>query len=94
MSTKMQQKKRQVAGRKLMKYLVREMEKCKDVSALNDNVIIPFILALENTADARSYVLNIYGRKSNLVFTNEEDSEAIYNIVEEYLDKLVPVQDG
>ena len=94
MSTKMQQKKRQVAGKKLMKYLVREMEKCNDVSALNENVIIPFISALEKTADSRSYVLNIYGRKSNLVFTNEEDSEAIYNIVEEYLDKLVPVQDG
>ena len=77
-----------------MKYLVREMEKCNDVSALNENVIIPFISALEKTADARSYVLNIYGRKSNLVFTSEEDSEAIYNIVEEYLDKLVPVQDG
>ena len=76
-----------------MKYLVREMEKCNDVSALNENVIIPFISALEKTADARSYVLNIYGRKSNLVFTNEEDSEAIYNIVEEYLDKVVPAPD-
>jgi len=70
----------------LMHYLANEMESHSSAEALNDNVLIPFMAALEKIADARGYVLNIYGEKSNLVFTNEEHVEAIYELVEEYLD--------
>jgi len=71
----------------LMQYLANEMEKNDSAEALNDNVLIPFMVALEQVADARGYVLNIYGEKSNLVFTNEEHVEAIYELVEGYLDE-------
>ncbi len=70
----------------LMRYLANEMEQCNTADALNDNVLIPFMAALEKIADARGYVLNIYGEQSNLVFTSDEHAEQIYHLVEGYLD--------
>lgn len=64
------------------------MEAEKDADGLNGNIITPFAAALEEICQARGYVLNIYGEKSNIVFTgDEEDAEAIYQLVEDYLDK-------
>lgn len=80
-------KKRQKSSESLTKMFYQEMEKNNDVQSLNDNVLIPFITALEQTAEARNYVLNIYGKKSNLAFTNEQDAEAIFDLIERYLDK-------
>ena len=56
------------------------------VEDLNDAVIAPFVAALETVGGERGYMLNIYGERSNLVFSTEEDAEAIYNLIEHYLD--------
>ena len=72
----------------LMQSLSQLMEKCDTADALNDNVIVPFIAALESVCGARGYVLNIYGEKSNVVLTNEADAPAIYELIEEYLDTV------
>ena len=72
----------------LMRLLAERMEACPDAENLNDQVIMPFIAALETVCGARGYVLNIYGETSNLVFTGDEaQAEAIYTFVEEYLDE-------
>ena len=70
----------------LMKLLHERMENEDSAEALNDNVIIPFVAALEEVCAARGYVLNIHGDKSNIVFSGDEaDAEAIYRLVEDYL---------
>jgi hypothetical protein len=70
----------------LMQTLFRKMEAEKAAEGLNDNVIIPFAAALEEVCEARGYVLNIFGDKSNIVFTgNQADAQAIYEMIEEYL---------
>ncbi|MDA1089522.1 MAG: hypothetical protein O3A85_04320 [Proteobacteria bacterium] len=70
----------------LMQELFARMEREKDAQSLNDNVIIPFAAALEEICEARGYVLNIFGDKSNIVFSGEAaDAEAIYALVEDYL---------
>ena len=71
----------------LMRFLANEMEHHQSAESLNDNVLIPFMAALEKIAEARGYVLNIYGEKSNLVFTSEEHAEQIYYLVEHYLEE-------
>jgi hypothetical protein len=63
------------------------MERHDSAESLNESVITPFVAALEAVCEARGYVLNIFGARSNLIFTTEEDAEAIYNIVEGYLDE-------
>jgi len=70
----------------LMRYLAAEMERHPTAEALNDQVLIPFIAALEKIANARGYVLNIYGESSNLVISSEEHAEQIYYLVDQYLD--------
>ena len=72
----------------LMRSLSSLMEKCESADALNDNVIVPFMAALETVCGARGYVLNIYGEKSNVVITNEADAPALYELIEEYLDSM------
>ncbi|MBL4691567.1 MAG: hypothetical protein JKY68_08945 [Rhodospirillales bacterium] len=75
----------------LMRQLFQKMEAEKSAEGLNDNVIIPFAAALEEVCEARGYVLNIFGEKSNIVFTgNEADSEAIYKLIEDYLAARAP----
>ena len=70
----------------LMRQLFLKMEAEKTAEGLNDNVIIPFAAALEEVCEARGYVLNIFGDKSNIVFTgNQADAQAIYEMIEEYL---------
>ena len=67
--------------------LLRAMEQNDTAEKLNENVITPFVSALETVCSARGYTLNIYGDCSNLVITTEEDAEAIYAMVETYLDE-------
>jgi hypothetical protein len=70
----------------LMQSLFRRMELEKTAEELNNNVIIPFTAAIEEVCTARGYVLNIFGEKSNFVFTgSEKDAEEIYNLIEKYL---------
>lgn len=69
-----------------MAALIRRMDECPDAESLNDNVIVPFALALEKVALARGYMLNIFGEASNIVITSDEDAETIYHLIEEYLD--------
>ncbi len=71
-----------------MRSLSKTMEQCDTADQLNDNVIVPFVAALEAVCEARGYVLNIYGEKSNVVITSEADAPAIYNLVEDYLDSI------
>ena len=66
--------------------LVKRMDKCPDVEALNNSILIPFAQALEEVCQARGYLLNIYGERSNIAFTNEEDADIIYQMIEAYLD--------
>lgn len=56
------------------------------VEDLNHAVIAPFVAALETVCGERGYMLNIYGERSNLAFSTEEDAEAIYKLIERYLD--------
>lgn len=66
--------------------LIARMEECPTAESLNDNVIMPFALALEKVCVARGYLMNIYGESSNIVVSAPEDAETIYHLVEEYLD--------
>ncbi len=69
-----------------MRDLFARMEAETTAEGLNDNVIIPFTAALEEVCEARGYVLNIFGEKSNIVFSGDAaDAEAIYRLVEDYL---------
>ncbi len=82
--------KRKSSGKKnaeaLMRDLFARMEAAPDAQSLNDDVIIPFAAALEEVCEARGYVLNIFGEKSNIVFSGDAaDAKAIYSLVEEYL---------
>lgn len=70
-----------------MRDLIQRMDACPTAESLNDRVLMPFMLALEKVLGARGYSMNIYGETANLVFTgSSEDAEAIYQIVEAYLD--------
>lgn len=74
------------AAEALMRLLHERMENEDSAEKLNENVIVPFAAALEEICAARGYVLNIYGDKSNIVFSGDEtDTEAIYRLVEDYL---------
>jgi len=86
MAKKKSQSKGERSPEQLVKFLLERMENCEDAEALNDNVIIPFTAALETVCGARGYLLNIYGDKSNLAITSDEDAEAIYALIEDYLD--------
>lgn len=70
-----------------MKNLIQRMDKCDTAESLNDEVLMPFVVALEKVCGARGYVMNIYGETANMVFSgNPQDAETIYQIVEAYLD--------
>lgn len=73
----------------LMTAIISRMEDCPNAEALNDEVIMPFILALEKVCEARGYLMNIYGERSNIAVTTPDDAETIYHIVEDYLDSSV-----
>jgi len=71
---------------KLQEQFLAQMAEHETAEALNDKLISPFIAALETVCAERGYLLNIYGDSSNLVFSTEEDAEAIYSLVERYFD--------
>jgi hypothetical protein len=62
------------------------MEQQATAEALNNQVITPFIAALESVCGPRGYLLNIFGDSSNLVISTEDHAEAIYDLVEKYID--------
>ena len=70
------------------------MAQYDNAESLNDNVITPFAAALEKICGERGYVLNVYGDSSNLVVSNEEDAEAIFQLVEEYFESSEAVDPG
>lgn len=70
----------------LMAAIIQRMEDCPNAEALNDDVIMPFIMALEKVSEARGYLMNIYGERSNIAMTTPDDAETIYHLIEEYLD--------
>lgn len=70
----------------LLAAIIARMEECPNAESLNDDVIMPFILALEKVCEARGYLMNIYGERSNIAVTTPDDAETIYHLVEEYLD--------
>lgn len=67
--------------------LKKRMESCPTAEQLNAEVITPFIQALVNVCDARGYVLNIYGEHCNLAITPEDHAEALFQVIEDYLDQ-------
>ncbi len=69
-----------------MAELIKRMEDCPDAESLNDQMIMPFAMALEKVCAARGYVMNIYGENSNIVVSSSDDAETIYHLVEEYFD--------
>ncbi len=71
----------------LMTDMIARMEDCPTAESLNEQVILPFALALEKVCSARGYILNIYGEKSNVVVSNEDNAETIYHMVDDYLDQ-------
>ncbi len=64
--------------------LLSRMAQYSDAESLNDNVITPFVSALEAVCADRGYVLNIYGEGSNLVVSSPEDASVIFQLVEDY----------
>ncbi len=64
--------------------LLARMAEYSDAESLNDNVITPFISALEAVCADRGYVLNIYGEGSNLVVSSPDDASVIFQLVEDY----------
>lgn len=73
-----------------MRELIRRMDACETAEKLNEEVLMPFVLALEKVCGARGYVMNIYGETANIVFSGDTDNaEAIYQIVEAYMDDQV-----
>jgi hypothetical protein len=67
--------------------LIKRMDQCPTAESLNNEVLMPFITAMEKVCSARGYVLNVYGDTANVVFSgDEEHAEAIYQIVDAYLD--------
>tara|TARA_B110000196_G_C21075590_1_gene629716 strand:- start:860 stop:1213 length:354 start_codon:yes stop_codon:yes gene_type:complete len=71
--------------------VIARMDACPDAESLNDQIISPFIAALESVCRARGYVLNIYGSRANLVVSTGEDVESIYHLIEDYLDSEVSI---
>ena len=70
-----------------MAELIARMDACPTAEALNDQVLMPFVLAMEKVCGVRGYAMNIYGESANLIFSGDpEDTEAIYQIVEAYMD--------
>jgi len=67
--------------------LKKRMEACSTAEKLNAEVVTPFIQALVTVSDARGYVLNIYGENCNLAITPEDHAEAIFQVIEDYLDQ-------
>ena len=67
--------------------LIKGMDGLKTAEALNDKAIQPFLTALEDICRARGYVMNIYTDGANLIVTGDsESSEAVYEIVDNFLD--------
>jgi hypothetical protein len=64
--------------------LLARMAEYSDAESLNENVITPFVSALETICSDRGYVLNIYGEGSNLVVSSQEDASVIFQLVEDY----------
>lgn len=75
-----------VPNQALIEDLKRRMESCPTAEQLNAEVITPFIQALVSVCDARGYVLNIYGEHCNLAITPEDHAEALFQVIEDYLD--------
>jgi hypothetical protein len=69
-----------------MRDLIKRMESNQTAESLNENVIMPFALALEKVCLARGYMINIFGESSNIAISTPEDAETIYHLIEEYLD--------
>ncbi len=72
---------------KLQEQFLAQMAEHETAEDLNDKLIAPFIAALETVCAERGYLLNISGESSNLVFSSEDDAEAIYGLVEQYFDE-------
>ncbi len=77
-------------GDDIVVQLIALMDACPTAESLNDRVITPFSVALEKVCLARGYLMNIYGDGSNIVISNPEDSETIYHLIDEYLDRQEP----
>lgn len=71
-------------AKKLQEEMVARMAQYSDAESLNDNVITPFVAALETVCIDRGYVLNIYGEGSNLVISTPDDASVIFQLVEDY----------
>lgn len=72
------------SAKSLREDLLARMAQYSDAESLNDNVITPFISALEAVCVDRGYVLNIYGEGSNLVISSPDDASVIFQLVEDY----------
>lgn len=68
----------------LREELLSRMVQYPDAESLNENVITPFVSALEAVCADRGYVLNIYGEGSNLVISTPDDASVIFQLVEDY----------
>ena len=75
--------KRNADPKALREDLLSRMAQYPDAESLNDNVITPFVSALEAVCTDRGYVLNIYGEGSNLVISTPDDASVIFQLVED-----------
>ena len=82
----MAKRKPKKGGGEFTNELVARMARHATAEALNENVITPFVAALEAVCRERGYSLNIYGESSNLVVSSEEDAQAIFQLIERYFE--------
>lgn len=82
----MAKRKPRKSGGEFANELVARMARHATAESLNENVITPFVTALETVCRERGYTLNIYGESSNLVVSSEEDAQAIFQLIENYFE--------
>lgn len=91
----MSKSKQRGPGADLRRMIFERMEATQNAGQLNDQVIVPFMRALEDVCGARGYILNIYSESANLVFTGDNDAaEDLYALIEEYLDSRTAEGEG
>ncbi|SDG70208.1 hypothetical protein [Roseospirillum parvum] len=74
--------------------LVARMADCPTAESLHGRVIAPFVAALEEVCAARGYLLNIYGGRANLVVSDPETAETLYQVIDAYLDGAESADEG
>lgn len=81
---------RKAPGDDLAALLAERMAACPTAETLHGQVIVPFVAALEEVCAARGYLLNIHGGRANLVVSDPQTAETLYQVIDGYLEGDAP----